>query len=47
MYEFHYDFMKSEVDIFTLLYTDTDSFIYEIIGRDFYEIMHKHKDFFV
>ena len=47
MYKFHYDFMKSEVDIFTLLYTDTDSFIYEIIGRDFYEIMHKHKDFFV
>ena len=35
MYEFHYDFMKSEVDIFTLLYTDTDSFIYEIIGEDF------------
>ena len=29
MYEFHYDFMKSEVDIFTLLYTDTDS--YEIM----------------
>ena len=24
IYEFHYDFMKSEVDIFTLLYTDTD-----------------------
>ena len=35
MYEFHYDFMKSGVDIFTLLYTDTDSFIYEIIGKDF------------
>ena len=29
MYKFHYDFMKSEVDIFTLLYTDTDS--YEIM----------------
>ena len=43
VYEFHYDFMKSEVDIFTLLYTDTDSFIYEIIGKDFHEIMHKHK----
>ena len=43
MYEFHYDFMKSGVDIFTLLYTDRDSFIYEIIGKDFYEIMHKHK----
>ena len=46
MYEFHYDFMKSEVDIFTLLYTDTDSFIYEIIGEDFYEIMYKHKELF-
>ena len=38
--------MKSEVDIFTLLYTDTDSFIYEIIGEDFCEIMHKHKELF-
>ena len=46
MYEFHYDFMKSEVHTFTLLYTDTDSFIYEIIGEDFYEIMHKHKELF-
>ena len=46
MYKFHYDFMKSEVDIFTLLYTDTHSFIYEIIGEDFYEIMHKHKELF-
>ena len=27
MNEFHYDFVKSEVDIFTLLYTDTESFI--------------------
>ena len=35
MHEFHYDFMKSKVAIFTLLYTDTDSFIYEIIGEDF------------
>ena len=35
MYEFHYDFKKSEGDIFTLLYTDTDSFIYEVIGEDF------------
>ena len=46
MYKFHYDFMKSEVDIFALLYTDTHSFIYEIIGEDFYEIMHKHKELF-
>ena len=46
MYEFHYDFMKNEVNIFTLLYTDTDNSIYEIIGEDFYEIMHKHKELF-
>ena len=46
MYEFHYDFMKSKFDIFTWLYTDTDSLIYEIIGEDFYEIMHKHKELF-
>ena len=45
MHEFHYDFKKSEVDIFTLLCTDTDSFIYEIIGQSFYEIMYKHKLF--
>ena len=38
--------MKSEVDIFTLLYADTDSFIYETIGEDFYEIMHKNKELF-
>ena len=46
MYKYHYDFIKNEVDIFELLYSDTDSFIYEIIGKNFYEIMHKHKEFF-
>ena len=46
MYKFHYGFMKDNVRIFELLCTDTDSFIYEIIGENFYEIMHKHKDFF-
>ena len=46
MYEFHYDFMKNEVKIFTLLYTDTVSFIYKIVGEDFDEIMHKHKEIF-
>ena len=38
--------MKSEVDVFTLLYIDTDSFIYEITGEYFYEIMYKHKELF-
>ena len=45
MYKFHYNFMKNNVSIFELLYSDTDSFIYEI-GEDFYEIMHKHKEIF-
>ena len=38
--------MKTEVDFFTLLDKYTDSFIYEVIGKDFYEIMHKHKELF-
>ena len=37
--------MKDNVRIFKLLYSDTDSFIYEI-GENFYEIMNKHKEFF-
>ena len=45
MYKFHYDFMKNNVSIFELLYTDTDSFIYEI-NEDFYEIMYQNKEFF-
>ena len=38
--------MKDNVSIFELLYTDTDSFIYEIIGENFYEIMHQNKRIF-
>ena len=45
MQKFHYDFMKDNVRIFKLLYSDTDSFIYEI-GKNFYEIINKHKEFF-
>ena len=37
--------MKTNVSIFKLLHSDTDSFIYEI-GEDFYEIMHNHKEIF-
>ena len=37
--------MKNNVGIFQLLYSDTDSFIYEIVGN-FYEIMNKYKEFF-
>ena len=45
MYKFHYGFEKNNVTIFKLLYSDTDSFIYEI-GEDIYEIMYKHKEVF-
>ena len=45
MYKFHYGFMKDNVRVFKLLYSDTDSFIYEI-GENLYEIMNKHKEFF-
>ncbi len=38
MYKFHYDVMKHKYnDKVKLLYTDTDSFIYEIITADFYD----------
>ena len=46
MYKFRYAFMKDNVNIFELLYSDTDSFIFEIIGENFNELMHKHNDFF-
>ena len=46
MYKYHYGLMKENVDIFELLYSDTNSFIYEITGQKFYEIMLKHKEHF-
>ena len=45
MYKFHYGFVKNNVSVFKVLYSDTDSFIYDN-DEDFYEIMHKHKDVF-
>ena len=35
MYKFHYGFMKDNVRVFKLLYSDTDIFIYEI-GENVY-----------
>ena len=46
MCKFHNGFMKDNVYIFELLYTDTDSFIYEIIGENFHEIIHKDCKYF-
>ena len=40
MYSFHYEIMKKKYgDKISLLYTDTDSFFYEIMTNDFYEDM--------
>ncbi len=33
MYDFHYKFMKGEFEKVQILYTDTDSFIYEVSGN--------------
>lgn len=42
IYSFHYDYMKKQLkDNCNVLYTDTDSLIYEIRGHDVYEIMRR------
>ena len=46
MYKFRFGFMKKNVNIFELLYSDTDSFIFEIIGKYLPEIMYRKKEFF-
>lgn len=53
MYEFHYEFMlehfkKENNQCCKLLYTDTDSFLYELSGQDAdpYEFMRKHSNEF-
>lgn len=47
MYDFHYDFIKKKNDSKAkLLYSDTDSFIYEIETKDFYDDMKKELDRF-
>ena len=45
MYKFHYDLMKNNTNIFSLLNNHTDSFIYET-SEKFYEIMCQHKEIF-
>ena len=35
MYKFHYEYIKNKFDA-KLLFTDTDSLVYEIKGKDVY-----------
>ena len=42
MYDFHYNFIKWNFDA-ELLFTDTDSFTYEIKSENLYEECVKHK----
>ena len=46
MYTFYYNFLKHKCENFKLLYMDTDSFIIEVIGESFDDIMLENKDFF-
>ena len=45
MYEFHYEYIKSKFDA-KLLFTDTDSLVYEIKTEDLYEDFHQDKNMF-
>ena len=45
MYDFHYNFIKKNFDT-KLLFTDTDSLIYEIKPKNIYEEFYKCKDLF-
>ena len=45
MYEFHYKYIKSKLDA-KLLFTDTDSLVYEIKTEDAYKDFYQDKDLF-
>ena len=45
MYDFHYNFIKTNFDA-EFLFTDTDSLTYEIKSKDVYEECFKWKDLF-
>ena len=45
MYKFHYEYVKNKFDA-KLLFTDTDSLVYEIKGEDVYEASHSGKHLF-
>ena len=46
MYEFYYNFLKQKCENVKLVYRDTDSFIIEVIGEKFDDIMLENKEFF-
>ena len=46
MYEFFYDFLKKKCENVNLLYMSSDSFIIEVIGKHFDDIMLENKEFF-
>ena len=43
MYQFHYDYVLKTFDNVKLLFTDTDSLVYEIKGENVYEQCFKDK----
>ena len=45
MYKFHYEYMKNKFDA-KLLFTDTDSLVYEIKGEDVYDVSYSDKHLF-
>ena len=45
MYKFHYEYIKNKFDA-KLLFTDTDSLVYEIKTEDAYEDFYSDKDLF-
>ena len=46
MYEFYYNFLKQKHENVKLLYMDTDTFIIEVIGENFDDIMLENKEYF-
>ena len=45
MYDCYYDFLMKKCENFNLLYMDTDSFIIEVIGENFDDIMLGNKEY--
>ena len=46
MYKFHYDYVLKTFNGAKLLFTDTDSLVYEINNKDVYEQCFKDKELF-